>query len=46
MAGFKALVLARGEGGVRPSWQQLADSDLEDGDDVTLEKFADAWCSR
>jgi acrylyl-CoA reductase (NADPH) len=32
MASFKALVMARGEGPPRPSWQHLTDSDLMDGD--------------
>jgi len=32
MASFKALVVARGEGPPRPSWQQLTDSDLMEGD--------------
>jgi acrylyl-CoA reductase (NADPH) len=32
MATFKALMLARGEGGVRPAWAQLDEGDLMPGD--------------
>ena len=32
MERFKALVLARSQGGVRASWEQLGESDLMDGD--------------
>ena len=32
MASFKALMLARADGGVQPSWLQLDDSDLMEGD--------------
>lgn len=32
MSDFKALVVARAEGGVKPSWTTLSDSDLMEGD--------------